>query len=201
MEGAGAASADEVSSPTFTLIHEYGNPVKVYHADLYRLDTAEQVRRFGLEELFEKPALTLIEWGERFPELMPARRTEIRLTNSGEESRLIELRDIFGVTDSFTFLVPLRSILTLYKVKAAALAKGGRTRIESWVGMVKGWDLRRSRPSRLKDRFLIFLVGGSFPLITPLTETKPLLGGAVSHCAWQLRPTERGGQRWARLVL
>ena len=91
VEGLGAASADEVSSPTYTLIHEYGDPVKVYHADLYRLDTAEQVRRLGLEELFDKPAITLIEWGERFPEIIPLAHTEIRLTHSPGESRLIEL--------------------------------------------------------------------------------------------------------------
>ncbi len=91
VEGLGAASADEVSSPTFTLIHEYGNPVKVYHADLYRLDTAEQVSRLGLEELFDKPAVTLIEWGERFPELMPADHIEIHLTHGSEDRRIIEL--------------------------------------------------------------------------------------------------------------
>jgi len=91
VEGLGAASADEVSSPTYTLIHEYGDPVKVYHADLYRLDTAEQVRRLGLEELFYKPAITLIEWGERFPEIIPLAHTEIRLKHSPRESRLIEL--------------------------------------------------------------------------------------------------------------
>ena len=94
VEGSGAASADEVSSPTFTLIHEYGNPVKIYHADLYRLDTAEQVRRLGLEELFDKPALTLIEWGERFPELMPASRIEIRLTHTCDDTRSIELQTL-----------------------------------------------------------------------------------------------------------
>ncbi len=92
VEGLGAANADEVSSPTFTLIHEYGDPVKVYHADLYRLDTAEQVRRLGLEELFDKPAITLIEWGERFPELIPKDHTEIYLTHGSDETRRIELR-------------------------------------------------------------------------------------------------------------
>ncbi len=91
VEGRGAAAADEVSSPTFTLIHEYGDPVKVYHADLYRLDTAEQVRRLGLEELFDTPALTLIEWGERFPEIIPSDHTEIRLTHGPDETRLIDL--------------------------------------------------------------------------------------------------------------
>ena len=55
------------------------------------LETAEQVRRLGLEELFDQPALTLIEWGERFPEIMPADRMEIHLDHSGEETRTIVL--------------------------------------------------------------------------------------------------------------
>ncbi len=90
VEGRQAASGDEVSSPTFTLIHEYGDPVKIYHVDLYRLETAEQVRRLGLDELFDKPALTLIEWGERFPGSLPADRIEIRFLHSNEDTRVIE---------------------------------------------------------------------------------------------------------------
>ncbi|HEX4751058.1 MAG TPA: tRNA (adenosine(37)-N6)-threonylcarbamoyltransferase complex ATPase subunit type 1 TsaE [Bryobacteraceae bacterium] len=91
VEGRHAALADDVSSPTFTLIHEYGDPVNIYHADLYRLDTTDQVRRLGLEDLFEKRALTLVEWGERFPELFPANHFEIRLAHLGEDRRQIEL--------------------------------------------------------------------------------------------------------------
>lgn len=95
--GRGAARAEDVTSPTFTLIHEYGDPVRVYHADLYRLDTAEQVRRLGLEDLFEQPALVLIEWGERFPELLPQVRTEIRIEHSSAATRSIEVQS----TDRF----------------------------------------------------------------------------------------------------
>lgn len=91
VEGRGAASADEVASPTFTLIHEYGNPVAVYHIDLYRLNTAEEVRHLGLEDLMETNALVLIEWGERFPELLPDKRTEIRIADAGEDGRRIEV--------------------------------------------------------------------------------------------------------------
>ena len=94
VEALGAAPADEVSSPTLTLIHEYGDPVRVYHVDLYRLDTSQEARRVGLEELFERPALTLIEWGERFPQLLPARRTEIRIRALDNEVREIEVRDV-----------------------------------------------------------------------------------------------------------
>src|SRR5579885_3657669 len=73
ISGLGAAGVEEVSSPTFTLIHEYGGG-RVYHIDLYRLDRAEQVATLGLEEIFERSAVVLIEWGERFPELMPEDR-------------------------------------------------------------------------------------------------------------------------------
>jgi tRNA threonylcarbamoyladenosine biosynthesis protein TsaE len=94
-EGLGVATADEVSSPTFTLIHEYGDPVSLYHIDLYRLDTAEEVRRLGIEELSDSPALLLLEWAERFPELWQAERTEIRLTHLGQDNRLIEVSGLF----------------------------------------------------------------------------------------------------------
>ena len=88
VSGLGAAEAEEVSSPTFTLIHEYADG-RVYHIDLYRLDTAEQVAGIGLDEIFERNAVVLVEWGERFPELMPRERIEIRLSADGDY-RVIE---------------------------------------------------------------------------------------------------------------
>jgi tRNA threonylcarbamoyladenosine biosynthesis protein TsaE len=94
VRGRGAAREEEVSSPTFTLIHEYGAEGTVYHVDLYRLDEARQVATLGLEELFDREALVLIEWGERFPQLMPAERTEIRIRNAGGDAREIEVRQI-----------------------------------------------------------------------------------------------------------
>jgi tRNA threonylcarbamoyladenosine biosynthesis protein TsaE len=87
--GRGAAEHDEVSSPTFTLIHEYG--AGVYHIDLYRLDEPREVATLGLDELFDRDALVLIEWGERFPALMPANRIEIRIRSTGDDEREIEL--------------------------------------------------------------------------------------------------------------
>ena len=80
--GLGAAAPDDVTSPTFTLIHEYGGG-RVYHVDLYRLEEEREVATLGLEELFERDAVVLIEWGERFPRLMPPARTEIRIRAAG----------------------------------------------------------------------------------------------------------------------
>jgi len=92
VSGLGAAPPDEVSSPTFTLIHEYGSESRVYHVDLYRLDEAREVATLGLEELFDREAIVLIEWGERFPQLLPVARTEIRIRVTRDQEREIEVR-------------------------------------------------------------------------------------------------------------
>jgi tRNA threonylcarbamoyladenosine biosynthesis protein TsaE len=94
VHGRGAAGAEEVSSPTFTLVHEYGENSAVYHIDLYRLDEPRQVATLGLDELFDRDALVLIEWGERFPQLMPKPRTEIRMRTMDNDAREIEVTEI-----------------------------------------------------------------------------------------------------------
>jgi tRNA threonylcarbamoyladenosine biosynthesis protein TsaE len=89
VEGLGAAASDEVSSPTFTLVHEYGGG-RVFHIDLYRIEDARELRTLGLEELLERDAVLLVEWGERFPELWPRDRIEIHLrTLDGEEREIL----------------------------------------------------------------------------------------------------------------
>ncbi len=92
LQGRGVASAEEVSSPTFTLIHEYGGG-RAYHVDLYRIEDPRELATLGLEELFERDALVLIEWGERFPQLLPDRRTEIRLRALDNDEREIEVTE------------------------------------------------------------------------------------------------------------
>jgi tRNA threonylcarbamoyladenosine biosynthesis protein TsaE len=89
VKGLGAASPDDVSSPTFTLIHEYG---RVYHIDLYRLDEPREVATLGLDDLFDREAIVLIEWGERFPQLLPAQRMEIRIRGGSGDEREFEVR-------------------------------------------------------------------------------------------------------------
>lgn len=88
IDGLGAGHPEEVASPTFTLIHEYAG---AYHIDLYRLDTAVQVATLGLDEIFDRDAVVLIEWGEKFRELMPAHRIEITLSADGEHNRKISI--------------------------------------------------------------------------------------------------------------
>ncbi len=90
LSGLGLAEPEEVSSPTFTLIHEYGNG-RAYHIDLYRLDTAAQLATLGLDEIFDREAVVLVDWGERFPALMPPGRMEIHRRTIAEDEREIEV--------------------------------------------------------------------------------------------------------------
>ncbi len=89
VEGRGVAEADAVSSPTFTLIHQYGEQNPIFHIDLYRLEEAAQVETLGLDDLFRTGGLVLLEWAERFPALLPQNRTEIRLRTISEDEREI----------------------------------------------------------------------------------------------------------------
>ncbi|MBZ5635549.1 MAG: tRNA (adenosine(37)-N6)-threonylcarbamoyltransferase complex ATPase subunit type 1 TsaE [Acidobacteriia bacterium] len=95
ISGLGAAKPEEVTSPTFTLIHEYGpregSKARVYHVDLYRLDTPQQVATLGLDDIFDRDAVVLVEWGERFPGLFPADRIEINLRPLSESVRQLTI--------------------------------------------------------------------------------------------------------------
>jgi len=93
VSGLGAAPPDEVSSPTFTLIHDYGDG-RAYHVDLYRLDESRELATLGLDELFDSGAPVLIEWDERFPALLPERRTEIRIRSDGADQREIQIEHL-----------------------------------------------------------------------------------------------------------
>jgi len=93
VQGLQAASPDEVSSPTFTLIHEYGTEGRAYHVDLYRLDELREVATLGLDELLEREAVLLVEWGERFPSLWPEERMEIEIRTVGESEREIRVTE------------------------------------------------------------------------------------------------------------
>jgi tRNA threonylcarbamoyladenosine biosynthesis protein TsaE len=91
-EGFQAASAQDVTSPTFTLVHEYRGPrATLFHIDLYRIDTERELETLGLDDLLAPDSILLIEWGEKFPRFLHDRNLEIVLERVGEDDRRIQL--------------------------------------------------------------------------------------------------------------
>ncbi len=91
----GAADMENVTSPTFTLLHEYkGHRVRIFHLDLYRLETEAELEGIGFWELADAgDALVLIEWGERFPAVVARADAEIAITpGENETERLLLVR-------------------------------------------------------------------------------------------------------------
>ncbi|MGB9233456.1 MAG: tRNA (adenosine(37)-N6)-threonylcarbamoyltransferase complex ATPase subunit type 1 TsaE [Terriglobales bacterium] len=90
-EGFEAAPRDEVTSPTFTLVHEYRSPRAVlYHVDLYRIDTERELETLALDDLIAPNSILLIEWGEKFPRFERDRDIEITLETVGDTRRRIQ---------------------------------------------------------------------------------------------------------------
>jgi tRNA threonylcarbamoyladenosine biosynthesis protein TsaE len=91
-EGFQAASEEDVTSPTFTLVHEYRGPsVNVYHIDLYRVDTPRQLETLGLDDLAGQNNLLLVEWGEKFSRFVDESDLEIALERTGENDRKVRV--------------------------------------------------------------------------------------------------------------
>jgi tRNA threonylcarbamoyladenosine biosynthesis protein TsaE len=91
-EGFQAAKADDVTSPTFTLIHEYRGPeVTLYHIDLYRIDTQRELDTLALDDLMTPQSILLIEWGEKFERFAKERDVEIAILIQGENMRSITI--------------------------------------------------------------------------------------------------------------
>jgi tRNA threonylcarbamoyladenosine biosynthesis protein TsaE len=89
-EGFQAAREEDVTSPTFTLVHEYRGPqATIYHIDLYRVDTLRQLETLGLDDLTAQGSILLIEWGEKFSRFQRERDVEIALERVGESERRI----------------------------------------------------------------------------------------------------------------
>jgi len=87
-----AAAEEDVTSPTFTLVHEYRGPrANLYHIDLYRIDTLRELDTLALDDLRSENSILLIEWGEKFPKLVRERDLEISLAREGENGRWIRL--------------------------------------------------------------------------------------------------------------
>jgi len=90
--GFGAATEDEVTSPTFTLVHEYRGPTAtLYHIDLYRVDTQRELETLGLDDLMTENSILLIEWGEKFARFTKERDIEIAIQRIGEDERRIRV--------------------------------------------------------------------------------------------------------------
>lgn len=91
-EGFNAARAEDVTSPTFTLVHEYLGPrTTLYHIDLYRIDTERELQTLGLDDLLAPNSILLIEWGEKFARLQRDKNAEIILERLSEDERSIQV--------------------------------------------------------------------------------------------------------------
>jgi tRNA threonylcarbamoyladenosine biosynthesis protein TsaE len=87
-----AAAEEDVTSPTFTLVHEYCGPrAHLYHIDLYRIDTPRELETLALDDLRSDASILLLEWGEKFPRLVHERDVEISLERVGETLRRIRI--------------------------------------------------------------------------------------------------------------
>jgi len=91
VSGLGAAAEDDVTSPTFTLVHVYGKAAKVYHADLYRIENFHDFETLGMEDMFASPAVVILEWSERFPLPSPWPQVRLLLEHLGGDSRRITI--------------------------------------------------------------------------------------------------------------
>ena len=95
VEGFRAASVDHVTSPTFTLVHEFRAPAAdIYHIDLYRVDTPRELETIGLDDLLGPRSLLLIEWGEKFERFRKERDLEIVIERLGENERRIRIESL-----------------------------------------------------------------------------------------------------------
>ena len=92
VEGFHAASVEDVTSPTFTLVHEFRAPqADIYHIDLYRVDTPRQLETIGIDDLLGPCSVLLIEWGEKFERFKKERDVEIKIERLGESERKIQI--------------------------------------------------------------------------------------------------------------
>jgi len=87
----GAAREEDVTSPTFTLVHEFRGPVRVFHIDLYRIEGRADLQTLGLDDLFDSPAIVLVEWPEKWTLASDWPVLRIRLAALADGTHSIEL--------------------------------------------------------------------------------------------------------------
>ncbi|MBU0507803.1 tRNA (adenosine(37)-N6)-threonylcarbamoyltransferase complex ATPase subunit type 1 TsaE [bacterium] len=90
--GRGLSVREEIISPTFNYVLEYAGRVKLFHADLYRIEDATVFRAMGLEEYFERDGVLVIEWAEKVRELLPPETIEITIESEGDTRRRITVK-------------------------------------------------------------------------------------------------------------
>lgn len=96
VSGLGAAREEDVTSPTFTLVHVFHNHQTVYHVDLYRIANFHDLETLGLEDVFDRPAIVLVEWAEKFTLRSDWPVVRIHLEHEGENQRRIRVEDAAG---------------------------------------------------------------------------------------------------------
>jgi tRNA threonylcarbamoyladenosine biosynthesis protein TsaE len=92
--GLGAARPEEVTSPSFTLVHEYGNDKRVYHVDLYRIQNDSELATLGLEDLLVQQVTTIVEWSERLGGHLPVPHLLVRMEYLSDEKRRISVKRV-----------------------------------------------------------------------------------------------------------
>jgi tRNA threonylcarbamoyladenosine biosynthesis protein TsaE len=97
VSGLGAAREEDVTSPTFTLVHVFHNHQTVYHVDLYRISNFHDLETLGLEDVFDRPAIVLVEWAEKFTLRTDWPVVRIHLEHAAEDQRRIVVDDAAGV--------------------------------------------------------------------------------------------------------
>ena len=93
VSGAGAATEEEVTSPTFTLVHKYDRGVRVYHVDLYRIGDLHDLETLGLEDVFAERAIVIVEWSEKLALRTDWPVVRIHLEHVSEDVRRISMDD------------------------------------------------------------------------------------------------------------
>jgi tRNA threonylcarbamoyladenosine biosynthesis protein TsaE len=100
VSGLGAAEEDQVTSPTFTLVHKYGDAATVYHVDLYRVTDFHDLESLGLEDFLTEHAIVIVEWPEKFSLRADWAVVRVQLEHLGEDARQISITDESGALEN-----------------------------------------------------------------------------------------------------
>ncbi len=112
--GLGARDTKVITSPTFTIINEYSGRLPIFHLDFFRLNEYHEVEELGYEEYFYGPGVSIIEWAEKFPKILPEEHLEIKINILGENERELELT-VWG--DHYRRIIEKMQIEGLNRIK------------------------------------------------------------------------------------